>query len=105
MKKRRAKNKHPIHIGDIIHTVLGSCRKDGDGELTGVWELWGGAVGKVIADNTRPDAFKDGVLLVNVSNSPWVHQLQFMKQEIIEKLNQAFEKELVHEVRFRVGPI
>ncbi len=105
MAEKRVKNKRPIHISDIVHSVLRSCRKDSDDEMTRIWELWDAAVGKAIAENTRPDAFKGGMLLVNVSSSPWVHQLQFLKQEMMDKINQAFEKEMVREMRFRVGPI
>ena len=105
MQKKRARNKRPTHIGDIVHTVLRSCRRESDDELTRIWDLWDDAVGPVISENARPEAFKGGILLVNVTSSPWVHQLQFMKQEMIEKVNQAFDKEMIREMRFRVGPV
>ena len=62
-------------------------------------------VGDVIAQNARPAAFKGKILLVHVSSSTWVHQLQFLKQEMIAKLNDTFGKELISDLKFKIGPL
>ena len=63
------------------------------------------AVGEVIARNARPGAFKGKLLLVNVTSSTWAHQLQFLKKDIIKKVNDALGKELVEEIKFKIGPV
>ena len=93
------------HIGNIIGNVLKACRNDFDENLAQVWGLWDRAVGDSIAKNARPEAFKGKLLLVNVTSSPWMHQLQFLKKDIITQINHALGKELVEDIKFKIGPI
>lgn len=102
---RKKKHSEFVHIGNIINTVLKSCRHDSDCDMAQVWSLWHSAVGDVIAKNTRPEAFKGKLLLVNVISPTWMHQLQFLKQDIINKVNQALGKELVSDIKFKIGPV
>ena len=99
------KNSEFVQIGDIINTVLKTCRRDCDEELSRVWNLWESAVGDIIAKNTKPEAFKGKLLLVHVNSPPWMHHLQFLKKDIINKVNQALGKELVQDIKFKIGPV
>ena len=101
-KKQKAKFEH---IGSIIPDVLRTYRKDADGELVQLWQVWDDVVGEVIAQNARPAAFKGKILIVHVSSSTWVHQLQFLKKEMIAKLNNAFGKSLIDDLKFKIGPL
>ena len=83
--------------------LLKSIRTGSDAQLVEVWELWDDVVGETIAKNARPAAFKGKLLLVEVSSSTWMHQLQFLKADIIEKINDAFGKEMVDEIKFKIG--
>lgn len=105
MKDRRTFNREAVSIGSILKKVMTTCRRDSDNELTAIWGIWDTAVGKAIAENARPEAFKGKLLLVNVNNSIWLHQLQFLKKEVIAKINDAMGKKLVEEIKFRIGPI
>jgi len=104
MKKRKNVEEFE-HIGNIIGNVLKTCRDDFDENLAQVWGRWDRAVGDGIAKNARPAAFKGKLLLVNVTSSTWMHQLQFLKTDIIKQINHALGKELVKEIKFKIGPI
>ena len=99
------KHREFVHIGDIMNGVLKTCRHDYNEELSQVWSLWGSAVGDIIAKNTKPEAFKGRLLLVLVNSPPWMHQLQYLKKDIINKVNQALGKELVKDIKFKIGPV
>ena len=68
-----------------------------------IWDIWEGAVGETIAKHTRPAAFKGQLLQVNVESSSWLYHLNFLKKELIEKINAALGKPLVSELTFKVG--
>ncbi len=104
MKPKKQKGKFE-HIGSILADVLKAYRRESDGELVAVWGVWEDIVGDVIAQNARPAAFKGSILLVHVSSSTWVHQLQFLKKEMIAKLNQALGKALIDDLKFKIGPL
>ena len=101
-KKQKAKFEH---IGSILSDVLKTYRRDSDADLVQVWQVWDKVVGDVIAQNARPAAFKGKLLLVHVSSSTWIHQLQFLKKEMMAKLNQAFGKEVINDLKFKIGPL
>ncbi len=103
---KRKKNKEFAHIGKLVENIMEACQRElPDSEMTRIFGLWEYAMGKRIAENTRPAAFKGNLLLVNVVSSPWMQQLQFLKNDIINNINTALGKELVREIRFKIGPV
>ena len=99
------KSKKVVHIRQVLGGVLKACRSDMDVEMIDVWRVWESAVGDVIAGNTRPAAFKGKLLLVYASSSAWIHQLQFLKADLIGKLNAELGRELVSDIKFKIGPV
>ena len=104
MKTKKPKTQFE-HISGIIDDVLKTYRQESDGELIQAWHIWDDIVGDIIAQNAKPVAFKGRVLLVHVSSSTWIHQLQFLKAEMIEKLNNALGKKLIDDLKFKIGPL
>ncbi|MCK5165088.1 MAG: DUF721 domain-containing protein [Desulfobacula sp.] len=94
-----------IHISDILNSALGKYRPAMDTQMTRIWDVWDDAVGKPIAMNAKPDSFKDGVLIVNVSSSSWIHQLKFLEKEMILNINKQLEQISVKQLRFKIGKI
>ncbi|MCA1794496.1 MAG: DUF721 domain-containing protein [Desulfotignum sp.] len=94
-----------IHISDILTTALKKYRPAKDTEMTRIWDIWDTAVGRPIAMNAKPDTFKDGVLIVNVSSSSWIHQLKFLEKQIISNINQHMGACLIRQIRFKIGKI
>ncbi len=95
----------PAPLGAILQQAVEASRIDVDLNVLRLWEQWEGVVGATIAQNTRPEAIKGGLLLVHVSSAPWMQQLQFLKSELIEKLNQALGKAVIEEIRFQIGRV
>jgi predicted nucleic acid-binding Zn ribbon protein len=102
-----AKNdsKNMLHIGNILTKSLKSCRLGGDGDMLQIWEVWDGAVGETVARHARPSAFKGCLLQINVSSSSWLYHLNFMKKDLIDKLNEALGSPMVRELTFKIGKI
>ena len=94
-----------VHIGSVIDGVLKNYRSKPAFELTKVWRLWEDAVGETIAKNARPAAFKGKLLIVHVISSTWLHQLQFLKNDLMAKINAALGKPLIQEIKFKIGPL
>lgn len=94
-----------MHIGSILTKSLLVCRSGGDGDMLRIWDIWTEAVGEAIAGNSRPASFKGHLLVVHVSNSSWLYHLNFHKNDIMDKLNQALGSELVRELELRIGSI
>lgn len=105
MPEHRRNRKNFIHIGEVIDNVLHQYRPISDQALMQVWQVWEEAVGSAIAKNAKPAAFKGDLLLINVSSSAWLHQMRFMEQEIITKINEAMGTQRLRSIKFKIGVV
>jgi predicted nucleic acid-binding Zn ribbon protein len=65
-------------------------------------EDWARVVGPRVASHTRAVGFEQGVLRVEVEGSAWMHELGYLKHELIKALNRELGANRVREVRFVV---
>ncbi|MFO7818699.1 MAG: DUF721 domain-containing protein [Halanaerobacter sp.] len=72
---------------------------------TQILNTWSQVIGEEIKEHTEAKYFDRGTLFVNVDNSSWAHQLLFMKENLITKINKKLKEELLREIRFKVGNI
>ncbi len=61
---------------------------------------WDSVVGKEIARQTEPTKITRGILFVKVKDSVWRNELQYFKNEIIEKLNKRIGKKVIEDIKF-----
>jgi hypothetical protein len=65
---------------------------------------WPEIVGRLVASRTWPDGLDRGALWVEVKSSAWMHQLSFLREEIVRRANEVVgDPPLVREVRFHLG--
>jgi len=104
MKKRsRAKSLQPI--GEILHRILEKNNIHLPKENVLLKKAWNEAVGSMIARQTKPERLVNGTLYVKVSTSIWMHQLQFLKEDILEKFKDHGKQGAlsVSNIHFSVG--
>lgn len=99
----RKGQKNLMRLGDFLPGILKKKRIYIDLESKEIRDAWDDAVGPMIASNTNPCRLKNGTLFVKVSTSTWMQQLQFMKREIMEKVNSAFKAEQIKNIYFSIG--
>jgi hypothetical protein len=92
-----------------LKTILGTMLRTMDSppqrEQFRVWDIWEEVVGPQIAGKTRPEALRNGVLVVSVTSSVWMQELSFMKQKILDRINQTLAPATIREIRFKLGDI
>ncbi|OGC14879.1 hypothetical protein A3J90_00075 [candidate division WOR-1 bacterium RIFOXYC2_FULL_37_10] len=65
--------------------------------------LWEKVVNKKIAKHTQAVKILNKVLYVVADSSVWAQELNFLKREIIDKINKEANEILVKDIRFKVG--
>jgi predicted nucleic acid-binding Zn ribbon protein len=96
-------NRPAAHIGGVLDGLLKQLRPEAEDGMLRIWRIWEETVGDEIARNARPAAVKGSTLLVHVSSSTWVHQLQFLKRDLISRLNAGLGQNRVEDIKFKVG--
>jgi predicted nucleic acid-binding Zn ribbon protein len=105
MTRPRSSLSKPVHIGELLPGMVAGMRKDRDAAMMEVFDRWEALVGPVIAANSLPVGFKGPLLLVHVADSVWMQQLQFLKPELMARINAGLTQTQVSEIRFKIGPV
>jgi hypothetical protein len=103
--RRRARQVKPEMLGEILHKILKQRNIPHTSTDRHLVDLWRKAVGPQIAAQTHPDTLKRGSLFIRVSAPVWLHQLQFMKEEIISKMNELPVREEVRHLFLTIGEL
>ncbi len=103
--RKRTSSRKPEPLGAILQKLLRKLdvpHKRADSRIV---DLWKQAVGPQIASRTIPENLKRGSLHVLVATPVWLHQLQFLKEEIIVKLNELSGQDEFRRLFFSIGDI
>jgi hypothetical protein len=93
----------PAALGAVLSKLFamrGFGRVQADRQLQQVWEQ---VAGLEVASQTRICGLKNGVLQVNVSNSPLLSELaSFRKRELLDRIKNEFVQLRVRDLKFRL---
>ncbi len=96
----------PKPLGEVLGALFAAR---GYSRLRGVGELeaaWASAVGEADHRQTRLGGVRHGVLSVTVAHSALLEELAaFRKPALLAALRRDAPGTLVHDIRFRVGPV
>jgi predicted nucleic acid-binding Zn ribbon protein len=90
-------------IKEVIDNIFKSSVLHIDFDDMRIWKLWDGVVGKETAKHARPSWIKKGVLMVKVTDSVWLQDLEFKAEIIKECLNRKLQRKAIKRIRLRVG--
>ncbi len=105
MTNQRPPNERFTHISEVLSRVVGQIRRETDTELSRIQQIWQQVLDPVIAENSRPAALKNDILLVHVASSTVTQQLRFLTPDIIEQLNRVLGDERIGKIQYKVGPV
>jgi predicted nucleic acid-binding Zn ribbon protein len=88
----------PEKIGSILKELLQNLGIDKRIEEYDALLAWDGIVGEKIASLTRVKHVRDGILFVEVKGAVWMSEIQMMKNEIIDKLNEGRDRGKIREL-------
>ena len=95
----------PPSMGEVLGAFFkrtGMNRRIQEQKILNCWEK---AVGEGVAEKTQPVSVKNRVLQVKVINSVWMQELQFMKELIMQKLQEQTGNNILRDLRFFIGEI
>ncbi len=81
----------PIQIGSVVAEVLEQHGVQKQIERMSVLELWPDIVGEQLGKVTRAKAVDDAALVVEVRSSAWLMELNMMRGEFLERVNERLQ--------------
>ena len=100
------KKKHSLtSLKDIIANIVADSDLPFNPGDARIWKVWDEVVGSAIAKNAQPSWIKNGSLRIKVSDPIWLQELEYVEENIREKLNSKLGRKAVEKIEFRIGPI
>jgi predicted nucleic acid-binding Zn ribbon protein len=91
-----------LAIGEATKRLL-RARGLGNTVLLGqIMEVWDEVVGPVVATHAQPSALEGGQLVVEVYESAWSTEVQFLSASILERLSERLGEDGPRDLRPRV---
>jgi hypothetical protein len=101
----RKRLKRPLPIAPVLEETLKNLGVAVKLKQHTVWTLWGDVVGPAISAHAQPSGVSDGRLFVSVEDSLWLHQLNYLKHQILMELNSQLGNAALREIVLRVGEV
>lgn len=103
--RRGDRARRGIAAADLVATVLQRRGVSKEVREHRLLTRWSEVIGEENAARSFPDGLCRGVLWVRVESSAWMHQLSFLRRDLVERANRLLgDPPLVGEVRFHLGP-
>lgn len=93
----------PIH--SVLESTLKSLEIDVPIKTYSIIGAWKEIVGETIADHTQPRRISHQILFIEVIHPTWMQQLQFLKSDLLKRVNNFLGEPLIQDIRFRLGKI
>ncbi len=101
--RRTRRYRETVSVANAVNAVLHRYElADGD-SLRQLIAAWPDLVGVANAKSTWPGAIEDGVLLIQVANSALMHELSFLREPILNKVNQHLGTGEIVQIRLQLG--
>ncbi len=97
--------KRPTSISPILNGLAKNLGFEKGIIVHTLKEHWEEIAGLPMATHTHPLEIRHDTLYLLTDSGVWMHQLSFLKKEIIEKVNRFLEGNTVYSLHFKIGPL
>ncbi|MBI2608726.1 MAG: DUF721 domain-containing protein [Deltaproteobacteria bacterium] len=95
----------PTHVGAILERILGRSEYKQKFQEAKLVNLWPEIAGPHLSRHTYPTRFSRGRLTCTVDNSALLSELQYMKKDLLKKIEEITHKNTVKDIFFVLGVI
>jgi predicted nucleic acid-binding Zn ribbon protein len=88
-------------LGDVLDELVETLGIRQKLREQNVFEFWDKAVGERIAGVARPTRISKGTLFVSVQSGAWRNELSMRRAEILARLNEIVNEEIVKDIKFQ----
>lgn len=94
-------NRDALTLDDLIQVYIEKTGLHEEYELALIINNWAELVGEKFAEVSKPDTLKNGVLTTRCCSSVWRTELFMRRQQIIDKINDYRNKEVIKSMVIR----
>ncbi len=97
--------KRPVAIKEVIDGVIKNLGQGRAMQAQVLKDSWIKAVGDNALKHAKPVDFKDGVLIIHVDSSSWLHKLTMEKSKIFARVKDDVGGDVIKDIKLRIGEL
>ncbi len=99
-----AQRRRDRSLMELVPLVLGGLRLEERVMESQISQLWQQIIDPVLAKHSQPVGLVKGTLFVTVDSNVWLSEiLRYRRSEILQRLQDAFGKNRIEKISFRLG--
>ncbi len=94
-----------VAIRDVVGDII---KKLGTGrglQAEALSACWARAIGQENLRHAKPVEIRDGILIVHVDSSGWIHKLSMEKPRILMKMKEEAGEGIIKDIKLRIGEL
>lgn len=97
--------RQPVRMADAVSSALQRLGLEARVRQHDIWRIWPSVVGPQIARHAQPYSVSQGRLIVQVTDSVWLHHLSMMRHHLVKALNERLAPTEIRDMILRVGEV
>lgn len=95
----------PVVIKDVLDGILNNLVGGKASQAGIIGAVWAEAIGEAGARHAKPMDMREGILIVHVDSSSWLHKLTMEKMRILTQIKNELGESSIKDIKLRIGEI
>jgi hypothetical protein len=91
-----------VALGNLFSGVYSAKKWTSQWRLFRLVRDWPAIVGVEVARLTSPAFFRREILWIHVQDSAWMHHLQFVKTDLLTRINRSLDEQPIADIRWQL---
>jgi hypothetical protein len=106
MEKKTSRKKSDLaSLENTLSEVYSNKKWNNQWRLFRLSKDWPIIVGKEVAQLTTPAFFRKDVLWIFVQDSAWMQHMQYIKLDLLERINRVLTEQAITDIRWQLQPV
>lgn len=97
--------KGPVPIKNVVGDIIKKLETGKGSQAEALNACWARAIGQENLRHAKPVELKEGVLIVHVDSSSWIHKLSMDKIRILVKMKDEIGEDILKDIKLRIGEL
>lgn len=94
-----------VAIRDVVGDIIRKLETGRGSQAEALNAGWARAIGQENLRHAKPVELRDGILIVHVDSSSWIHKLSMEKAKILVKMKDEAGDGVIKDIKLRIGEL
>lgn len=97
--------KEAVAIRDVVGDIIKKLKTGRGLQAEALSACWATIIGEENLRHAKPVDLREGILIVHVDSSSWIHKLSMEKPRILIKMKEKIGEGIIKDIKLRIGPL